>query len=119
MSIDKIIIIVLGAALVALIYWFFFGKKRTAVSAHGSIAITVNGGYTPEVITIPKGQKTVVTFKRTDPTACLEEVVMGDFGVKKYLPLNEEVSVELNPRETGEFTYNCAMNMYHGKIIVS
>ena len=56
MSIDKIIIIVLGAALVALSLVFF--EEACAVSAHGSIAITVNGGYTPEVITI-QGTKTV------------------------------------------------------------
>ena len=40
---------------------------------------------------------------------------MGDFGKSTYHSTKKFRRVE--PRETGEFTYNCAMNMYHRKIV--
>lgn len=102
----------------AFVYWFFLMKKTKEVVITDSVDITVSGGYSPEVIAIPKGKPTTINFLRTDPNSCLEEVVLGDFKIKKYLPLNQKVSVVITPQQTGEFTYACGMNMYHGKIIV-
>ncbi len=119
MSIDKIIVTVVGLAGIAFTYWFFLGKSEKEVTvSDSSVDIIVEGGYTPEVISIPKGKMTKVNFIRKDPSSCLEEVALGDFKVRKYLPLNQKVTVELTPQQTGEFTYTCGMNMHHGKIIV-
>lgn len=120
MSIDKIIVAAIGLTGIGFTYWFFLGKrdKEVAVS-DSSIDVVVEGGYTPEIISIPRGKTTKVNFIRKDPTSCLEEVVLGDFKIRKYLPLNQKVTVELTPQQTGEFTYACGMNMYHGKIIVT
>ena len=115
---DKIIVSVFGVAGIAFTYWFFLMKKENEIAVSNSVTIIVDGGYTPEVISIPRGKTTKITFLRKDPTNCLEEVVLGDFKVKKYLPLNQKVTIEITPKKTGEFTYSCGMNMYHGKIIV-
>ena len=119
MTPDKIIVSIVGLLGIAFTYWFFLGKrdKEVAVS-DSSVDIVVEGGYTPESISIPKGKTTKINFIRKDPTSCLEEVVLGDFKVRKYLPLNQKVTIELTPQQTGEFIYACGMNMYHGKIIV-
>lgn len=120
MPLDQIIVIVAGLLGIAFVYWFFLGKREgEAVAAAGAIDIVVSGGYSPEVISIPKGQTTVLNFVRQDDNSCLEEVVLGDFKIRKYLPLNQKVSIELKPEHAGEFTYSCGMNMYHGKIIVN
>jgi plastocyanin domain-containing protein len=119
MTQDQIIITILGVFLIAFIYRYFLGKKEKVIEASGEVDIKVEGGYTPEVISIPKGKTTKINFLRTDATDCLEEVVLGDFKVRKHLPLNEKISIELTPQKTGEFKYSCGMNMYHGKIIVS
>lgn len=119
MSPDKIIVILFGIFAIAFIYWFFLMKKSKAVSVIGdSIDITVLGGYSPEVITIAKNKKTTLNFTRKDESSCLEEVVMSAFHVRKTLPLNEKVSIEITPKTSGEFTYSCGMGMFHGKIIV-
>ncbi len=118
MTPDKIIVIIIGIAGVAFTYWFFLMKKSREVVAKDSIDIIVNGGYSPEVISIEKGKTTTLNFIRKDPTACLEEVVLPDFKVRTYLPLNQKVVIELTPQKAGEFGYACGMNMYHGKIIV-
>lgn len=118
MSIDKIIVVAVSALGIGFIYWYFLAKNEKEVGAAGSIDITVEGGYSPEVISIPVGKPIKLNFTRTDPTACLEDVVLGDFKIRKNLPLNQKVVVELTPERSGEFVYSCGMGMYHGKIIV-
>lgn len=115
---DKILVTIFGILGIAFTYWFFLMKKEKETAVTGSVDITVEGGYSPEVISIPKGKTTKINFIRKDPSSCLEEVVLGDFKIRKHLPLNQKVTVELTPQQSGEFGYACGMNMYHGKIIV-
>lgn len=118
MSTDKMIVIIVGFTGILFTYWFFLKKKEKEVVIKDEVDITVNGGYSPEVISIPVGKTTKINFLRTDPTECLSEVVLTDFKIKKELPLNQKMSIEITPQKTGEFVYSCSMNMYHGKIIV-
>ena len=118
MPIDKLIVTITGIAGIFFTYWFFLMKKDTEVAVSNSVDIIVDGGYLPSTIVIQKGKTTKLNFLRKDPTSCLEEVVLGDFKTRKFLPLNKKVTVELKPKEAGEFTYACGMNMYHGKIII-
>lgn len=118
MSIDKIVVMIGGLFGIAFTYWFFLAKKEEVVVASGEIGITVDGGYTPDIISIPKGKTTKITFLRKDASDCLEEVVLPAFKIRKTLPFNEEVTIELTPKQSGEFPFSCGMNMYHGKIIV-
>lgn len=115
---DEIIVTIAGLTGIAFTYWFFLMKKEKETAVTGSVDILVEGGYTPEVISIPKGKTTKINFIRKDPSSCLEEVVLGDFKIRKHLPLNQKVTIELTPERSGEFSYACGMNMYHGKIIV-
>lgn len=118
MNLDKIIVTLASILGIAFTHWFFLGKKEKEIQVSDSVDIIVEGGYTPEAISIPKNKTTKINFIRKDSNSCLEEVILGDFKIKKYLPLNQKITVELTPKKTGEFTYSCAMNMYHGKIIV-
>ncbi|MDO8577182.1 MAG: cupredoxin domain-containing protein [Candidatus Daviesbacteria bacterium] len=118
METDKVLVAIIGALGIIFTYWFFLMKKEKEVEARGEVDITVSGGYSPEVISIPLGKTTKINFIRTDPTECLSEVVLPDFKIKKELPLNKKVTVEITPEKAGEFGYACGMNMYHGKIVV-
>lgn len=118
MTPDKIIVTIAGLLGIAITHWFFLQKKDKAVAVAGAVDIVVLGGYSPNTISILKGKTTKINFIRKDPSSCLEEVVLGDFKIRKYLPLNQKVTVELTPEQSGEFGYACGMNMYHGKIIV-
>lgn len=115
---DKILVTVIGFLGIVFIYWFFLMKKEKEVKITGEVDITVSGGYSPEVISIPLGKTTKINFIRTDSTDCLSEVVLPDFKIKRQLPLNKKITIEITPEKTGEFGYACGMNMYHGKIIV-
>ena len=63
-------------------------------------------------------QDNIINFIRKDSNSCLEEVVMPDFNIRRHLPLNERVTIEILPKKKGVFVYACGMNMFHGKIIV-
>lgn len=119
MTPDKIMVTISGILSIVFVYWFFLMKKEKAIAVTDSVNITVDGGYTPNVISIPQEKMTKLNFFRKDPSSCLEEIVLSDFKVKKFLPVNKTTTIEITPKETGEFTYSCGMNMYHGKIIVT
>jgi len=115
----NIFVNIVGVSLIAFTYWFFFMKKgNKAVEVSDEIEILVQGGYKPDVIKVKKGKSVTLKFNRKDPSSCLEEVVIPDFGIRQYLKLNDITEVKLNPHEAGEFEISCGMNMFHGKIIV-
>lgn len=115
---DKILVTIFGLLSILFTYWFFFMKKINTVQASGTVNILVDGGYKPESISIPYGQSTKLVFERKDSSSCLEEIVIADFKVRKFLPLNEKTEIEINPTKKGEFDFSCGMGMYHGKLIV-
>jgi len=128
MEADKIIVSIAGLIGIILTYWFFFMKRDTEVVVSDAVDITVDGGYTPATIVVAKDKTINITFTRKDPSPCLEEVVLEGFsaeggsasggGIRKTLPLNQPVTIELTPTKAGEFVFSCGMNMFHGKIIV-
>ncbi len=116
---DNIIVTITGIGVIIFVYWFFLMKKEKAVIAGDSVDITVEGGYSPNTIAIAKGKKTTLRFTRKDPSTCLEEVVIPEFKIRKFLPLGQAVSIEINPEKAGEYEFVCGMNMFHGKLIVN
>ncbi|MBI2049439.1 cupredoxin domain-containing protein [Candidatus Roizmanbacteria bacterium] len=118
MDIDNILVAVFSLAGMAFAYWFFLMKKEEVVSVTDSVDILVKGGYSPNTISIPKGKTTKINFTRRDSSSCLEEVVISDFKIRKFLPMNKTVTIEVTPEKAGEYQFECGMNMFHGKIIV-
>lgn len=118
MSIDKTLVSIGGLALVAFIYWFFFGKKEEEGKVSDNVEILVSGGFSPSVVKIKNGQKTKISLLRTEDNSCLEEFIISDFKIKEYLPLNKKVEIEITPTKRGEYRFNCGMGMFHGKVVV-
>lgn len=114
---DKIIVLISGIIGILFTYWFFFGKKEDLQQVQGSsINIKVDAGYNPSTIIIKKNQPVTLNFRRTDSSDCLEEIVIPEFKIKKYLPLNKEVQINIQSQKTGDFPFHCGMNMFHGRI---
>ncbi len=121
MTLDKIVVAIASIGGIVFVYWFFLMKKEeeAVIAKNASVTITVKGGYSPNVISIPRGKPTTFNFFRKDPSSCLEEVVLPDFKIRKYLPLNETTAITVTPQKSGQFEISCGMNMFHGKIIVT
>ncbi len=119
MTVDKILVLLFSSLGVVFTYWFFLMKKERVMTITSNVVeIIVSGGYLPEVISISKNKTTKINFLRRDPSSCLEEVVLPDFKIRKFLPLNKRVGVSITPKQEGEYEIVCGMNMFHGKIKV-
>ncbi|MCL4239815.1 MAG: heavy metal translocating P-type ATPase [Dehalococcoidia bacterium] len=111
-----------GLAIIAMLAWFFFGPKqaRRAELRGGvqEIAITVKGGYSPDLIRVLQGVPVRLVFDRQEGSDCTSRVVFPDFRISKSLPAFQRTSVEFTPERTGSFGFACGMNMVHGTIVV-
>ncbi|MFZ7333771.1 cupredoxin domain-containing protein [Streptococcus pluranimalium] len=118
------LIIILGLAMIAFIIWWFFGKHEVSQQEavvrgnHQEIQVSVDGGYIPQTIVLKKGIPATLVFHRKDPSSCLDQVVLSDFGVHEDLPMKKDFPITITPTEAGEFGFACGMNMIHGKLIV-
>ncbi len=119
----NIVINGLGLAFIAWIVWYFWLWKDTdsqaATSSMGiqEVNITVQGGYSPASIMVKAGQLVRLNFTRRESSACSEEVIFPDFGLRSHLPQNETVTLEMTPIKPGEYEFVCGMNMLRGKLI--
>ncbi len=124
MSVTQLIVTLVGIAVSAFIAWFFWlapkGQTRAAAAAGGvqEVAVTVKGGYTPDVIVVKAGQPVRLRFTRQESSSCSETVLFPDFGRSAKLPEGEEVAVEFTPDKPGEYDFQCVMGMLRGKLIV-
>lgn len=110
---EKEIITISGLLIIIGICWFFFGKREVEVTTK---KVIVSGGYNPKNFIVTANSENIITFLRTDPNSCLEEIVIPDFGIKEYLPLNKEVKILIKPPKKGIYDIHCGMNMFHGTI---
>lgn len=117
-------VIALALALVAWVNWYFFLAERAHAAPAAArsagvqeITIAVEGGYEPRTIRVRAGEPVRLVFDRRENASCSEEVVFGDFGIRKYLPAFEKTAVELTPPRPGTYDFTCGMSMLHGKLI--
>ncbi len=124
MSQIQFFMVLSGLALTVLIAWYFWfapkERTRAAVSASGAqeVAVTVKGGYTPDVIVVKAGRPVRLTFTRQEGSACSEQVLFPEFSQSAFLPEGQPVTLELNPEKSGEYGFQCQMGMLRGKLIV-
>lgn len=124
MSLTDWVVLAAAAAAIGWVNWYFFFAERSAGNAVATsggvqeVGITVKGGYTPAVIHAKEGTPLRLIFDRQETSSCSEEVVIGDFGVKRFLPAFQKTVVELTPDRAGRFDFTCGMGMLHGTLIV-
>jgi len=120
----QIISIVISLLAITFIVWWFFGRRDAeatlATQANGVqvIEIMVDGGFTPRTVQLKAGVPAKLIFNRKDPSSCLEEVLLPDFGVAQMLPLGEKTAITIAPNTVGEYKYSCGMQMFSGKVVV-
>jgi plastocyanin domain-containing protein len=124
MSLDQILVLLGGTAAIAWVNWYFFFARRTAGFASMNqagtqeIQIAVAGGYTPQVVRVKAGQPVRLVFDRRETNPCSEEVVIPDFGIRRFLPPDAKTAVEFTPGAPGKHEFTCGMGMLHGTVIV-
>jgi plastocyanin domain-containing protein len=120
---DWIVILVSLAAITWVNWWFFLARRPAAMAVAGAggaqeVTITVQAGYEPAEVKVKQGMPVRLTFDRQETSGCSEEIVIPDFGIRKFLPAFQKTTIELTPKEAGTFEFTCGMSMLHGKLIV-
>ena len=95
-------------------------KTRVAVKHPKTVKVTVNRqGFSPSTINVEKGSPLTLVFYRATREGCGTEVMFPSLNIRRNLPLKRNVTVKFTPKETGEISFSCGMNMMKGKIVAN
>lgn len=88
-----------------------------------SNAVTVNlsvteKGFDPSSIDVGTDKNIVLSVTRKTDSTCATEIQIPSKKIKKSLPLNEPVSINLGKLKKGEIRFACGMDMEKGIINV-
>ncbi|MDR4946833.1 cupredoxin domain-containing protein [Neobacillus cucumis] len=76
-------------------------------------------GYSPNVIRVKKGVPVELNIiNPLDSSNCLSTFMIPDFNINNLKLKTGTTNLSFTPDKTGEYTFNCGMNMFKGKIIV-
>jgi hypothetical protein len=88
-------------------------------AASGPVKVIADeNGFTPSKVTFERGKAGSITFLRTSDQTCADKVVFPELSIKKDLPLNQPVTVELPTVEAKSYTFQCGMGMYKSSVVV-
>lgn len=92
--------------------------SASQVSTGAPIAISVDGrGYHPDSVQAPAGKPTRLIFTRTSDEGCGQQLIFPTLDIRKDLPLNKPVTVDLTMPPSGNVAFTCGMNMLRGSIV--
>lgn len=76
-------------------------------------------GFEPARVNLKAGVPARLEFIRTSDRTCATEVVFPALGIRKPLPLDQPVTIDIPAREAGEVAFACGMDMMKGVAVVS
>jgi plastocyanin domain-containing protein len=117
-------VVLAGILTIAWINWYFFLAEKataTAVAVAGGVqevTIRVRGGYDPADVRVKRGAPVRLVFDRQETSGCSEEVVLPEFGIKRFLPAHQKTVIEFTPERAGTYEFTCGMSMLRGRLTV-
>jgi plastocyanin domain-containing protein len=82
------------------------------------IELTVQGTYQPDRIVVQEGERVQLRVTRKEYNGCTLEIVFPTLGIRRTLPTNETVVIDLGTVVAGEIPFHCGMKMIHGTVVV-
>lgn len=79
--------------------------------------LVTDKGFEPDRVSLRAGSPARLTFVRTSDKTCATEVVFPSLNIRRALPLNEPVAIELGPAQSGDVAFTCGMNMLKGVVV--
>ncbi len=117
------LVIAAGVAAILWVNWYFFLAERGVTSATAvaggaqEVTVAVRGGYAPATIRVKAGAPVRLVFDRQETSGCSEELVFGDFGIRRFLPAHQKTTIEITPATPGTYEFTCGMSMLRGKLV--
>ncbi len=82
------------------------------------VVLIANSAYSPNTIVARKGIPLRITLRADSTAGCARDIIFPDFKIRKIVPDDTPVVIELSPNEAGTFKFHCSMDMARGKLIV-
>jgi RND family efflux transporter MFP subunit len=92
-------------------------QSATAPKRDDAKVLVTEKGFEPAKVTVRAGEPVRITFVRTTDKTCATEVVFPSLNIRRPLPLNQPVAIEITPKSSGEIGFACGMNMLRGTIV--
>jgi plastocyanin domain-containing protein len=95
-------------------------KADASATADGRpvVKVAVDGsGYHPSEAKAPAGKPVRLEFTRTSDEGCGQQLVFPTLNIKKDLPLNQPVAVDVTMPASGKVAFTCGMDMYRGAVV--
>ena len=97
---------------------------RAVAQAHEQAAvreieIVVEGAYKPSRIEMRQGERVRLKFIRKEYNGCTREVVFPKLNIRRELPTNKVVYIDIPALQAGEYDFKCGMNMIKGVLVVT
>jgi Cu(I)/Ag(I) efflux system membrane fusion protein len=83
-----------------------------------NLFLLVKGSYTPDVLRAARNVPIRLAVYRAEKSACTEEIVFPDFGVRSALSAFDTTIVTFVADRAGTFKFSCGMDMVHGTLVV-
>lgn len=125
MTVTETTVLATCLAAIAWINWYFLfsgqAPSRAVATAGGlqDVRVQIDGGYAPASVEVVAGRPVRLSFTRVDQSSCTEEVLVPDFGIRRFVPTGALTAVEFTPREPGTHEFTCGMGMLRGRIVVT
>jgi plastocyanin domain-containing protein len=101
----------------AISFQVFSTSNATANKQAINVAVTENG-FEPSTIKAGHDQDIILAFTRKTDSTCAKEIIFPKQKIKKELPLNKTVTINLGKQQKGDVSFSCGMNMVSGVINV-
>jgi plastocyanin domain-containing protein len=83
------------------------------------IRITVDDkGYHPSEIHAPANSPIRLIFTRTTDEGCGHQLAIPTLNIRRDLPFNEPVSIDITTPPSGSLPFTCGMDMYRGSVVI-
>jgi plastocyanin domain-containing protein len=88
-----------------------------AISGAAATVRVTEHGFEPALFAAPAGKPVALTFVRTTDQTCATEITVPALGIRKPLPLNQPVVVDMPMPGSGAVAFECGMKMLKGSVI--
>jgi plastocyanin domain-containing protein len=96
------------------------GQAPSSLSEKSRVVEVTAGadGFQPNLIHGTKDQNLTLQFKRNTDDTCAKDVDFPELGIKKDLPLEQLVAIQIPTSEARTIKFQCGMGMYESKVVI-
>lgn len=95
-------------------------SPAAAESPAREISIVVDEGrYQPARIEMKEGEKVRLVFLRKEHNPCTREVLIPALNIRRELPPDQPVAIEVSGLKPGTYEFHCGMKMVYGQLVVT